>query len=226
MHETEVTDVIKKIRNAWTACSKDYKQFKINGEQCLQAALYYHLRKALPSRYTILTEAYVGLPDKNLKDKSHNRIDILICEGAVGTESPPKIALAGIELKFGPKGEPKQEGIQKDLQSLSDLKNTRPSDKRVKILFKRHGTQLKSSPAELRLHTHAKVLLGIFCKDNGKKLESEKSFWNHYRPTEGRWKDRTQTLPRKLGVLVARASPNNTVDLDFWGAANIGGSEK
>lgn len=220
MDEAEVDLVIKNIRNAWKACSKDYTQFKINGESCLQSALYFHLRRNLDNNYTILTEVYAGLPEENTKGKSHNRIDIIICKAANDSASPPIIALAGIEIKYCPKGVPKPSGIHKDLHSLSDLRNVKIYDKRIKILFKRHSTQYKSAPTELRLHTHAKVLLGIFCKDDEKIMKSKTTFWKHYRPTEGRW-DSRNNLPPRLGVLIARASKDNTVDLDFWGSASL-----
>lgn len=219
MDEAEVTDVIKAIKNAWKACSNDYQKFKIYGEHCLQSALYYHLRKNLPKNHTILTEAYVVLPEGNSRGKSHNRVDIIICKSQ-NQESRPEIALVGIELKFTPKGEPKKASIQKDFSSLSYIRNNRDKNDRIKILFKRHSTQYKADPIELKIHTHAKVFFGIFCKKEGKKLESDSIFWSHYRPNDGYWENRQKKLPKKLGILVTKASRENTVDLVFWGAAS------
>lgn len=219
MNEAEVTDVIKIIKKAWAACSNDYQRFKINGEHCLQSALYYHLRKNLPKNHTILTEAYVGLPEGNTREKSHNRVDIIICKSQ-NQESRPEIALVGIELKFTPKGEPSKISMQKDFSSLSYIRNKRNKNDRIKILFKRHSTQYKADPIELKIHTHAKVFLGIFCKRESQKLESESIFWNHYRPADGHWENRARKLPRKLGILITKASRDNAVDIVSWGAAS------
>lgn len=210
------------LRGAWTAVCCDYGERKLNSEGCLQAALYFHLRRTLEDHETeeeqgsrgfrVFVEALVTLPsvpadpeaDEPAAGPSYIRVDMIVCKGS-------ELVLA-IELKYKPRVFPDYEDLRKDLTSLDQMRNRTRRDQRVTIELQRHRDTEAGDPLKLKISPEAKMVLGVFCSDRHRV--DLPSFWKEARPLAGRWaKSFREHLPPKLGLCMAYATdPQNRGD--------------
>jgi len=207
MTDSQMIALLKPVQTAWKNTCKDYDSFALNSERCLQAALYFHLRSALPKRegYVIFIEATVHLPavasDKTtetvVSEAKRVAIDTLICKG-------DEILIA-MELKYTPRGFPTQAGISKDLLSLSHIRNHAAKARRVEIEISRHRETSIGNEKVLTISPQAKMLLGILCREPTGGMQ-DRVFWERHAPVEGPWAQRARSLPPRLGLCLGYAS--------------------
>jgi hypothetical protein len=193
------------VQKAWRATCIDYGRRRLNSERALQASFYHHLRNGLYPRgddYVIFIEAKVILPavaedlESGIQASPQQRIfvDMLVCVGDT--------IVAAVELKYAPRNCPDVEGIRKDLESLSHIRNRTARENRVRIHVERHGETSVTGALKLLISPHTKLLLGFYCSENT-EINAER-FWRDHRPFEGRW-HKVSSLPKKLGLCVAYA---------------------
>lgn len=193
MNEDEISTVLLDVKEAWKAACNDYTHRALNSERCLQAALYFHLRKRLEERsgYVIFIEAKVRLPAQEDEPESEIIIDTLICNDWQ--------ILVAIELKYAPRVIPAVPGIRKDLRSLSRIRNHREKIRRVEIEIARHHETAVDNRVMLTIHPRAKMLLGIICRFSETAWTASK-FFSTYKPESGPWAHRARGAPPRLGL--------------------------
>ncbi|CAN7384883.1 hypothetical protein [Variovorax sp. LjRoot178] len=204
------------LRNAWIEVCRDYGERKLNSEGCLQAALYFHMRRILEEQeaqeeqgsrgwFRVFVEAFVTLPgvpadpeaDEPAAGPSCIRVDMIVCKGS-------ELVLA-IELKYKPRVFPDQDDLRKDLTSLDQMRNRTRRDQRVTIELQRHRDTEAGDPLRLKISPEAKMVLGVFCSDRYRV--DLRDFWTDARPLTGRWaKSFREHLPPKLGLCMAYAT--------------------
>lgn len=217
MNDTE--KALTALRRAWTAVCHDYGERKLNSEGCLQASLYFHLRRMLEEQerpeehgyrgFRVFVEAFVTLPgvpadpevDEPAAGASYIRVDMIVCKGSE--------LLVAIELKYKPRVFPDYDDLRKDLTSLDQMRNRARRDQRVTIELQRHRDTEAGDPLKLKISPEAKMVLGVFCSDRHRV--DLQSFWKEARPLAGRWaKSFREHLPPKLGLCMAYATdPKN-----------------
>jgi len=213
MGNSDVEFAVQAFAEAWKKSCKDYDARRLNSERCLQAALYFHLRKELEANaddFNIFIDATVQLPKVEADDAKEIlalpvrriAIDTVICKG--------REILVVAELKYTPRSFPLEIDIRKDLTSLSHIRNYTDKDHRVAIKMVRHRDTEAGDSLPLKIHPDARRLLGIFCKSDQSEL-TEKAFWETYRPDAGPWQKRVREFPPKLGLCLAGA-PDPTTD--------------
>jgi hypothetical protein len=205
--EQDVITVLRLIKKAWAATCADYGCRRLNSERALQASFYHQLRSRLDKArdgYVVFVEAAVKLPSVAADPTTDTAaatartivIDTLICKG--------NVILAAMELKYAPRGFPSKEKIRKDLFSLSHIRNHVSKKRRVSIIMSRQGETLIGDPLELTISRHAKMLLGLLCKERNDEIQVDQ-FWQELRPTDGPWKNLIKKSPKKLGLCLAYA---------------------
>ena len=195
---------------AWRKTIEDYERRQINSEQCMQASLYRHLKNCLPASFSVFSEAVIRLGENAVSETNKQKVvvDLLICENTS--------IVAGIEIKYAPRGEPDPEKIRKDLTSLSHITNRRRHADRVKIEMPRFR-QIDADTLELEILLQRKLIFAAFCSSVAPTL-CEDDFWTNFRPIHGYWKN-TVTAPPNLCVALAQAADNGTALPRFFGPA-------
>lgn len=194
---------------AWTKTLVDYCGRTLNGEHSLQACLYHHLRRCLPSGFRVFCEAVVHFGPNMARDAGKDKavVDLLV-------EHESKV-IGAIEIKFTPRGEPAAEDIRKDLVSLSTLTSRRASADRVRIEMPRFRSASNESLA-LSILPQRKLIFAAYCSDEALNFDKE-SFWsNPRRPTIGYWAERTK-LPPNFGVALAKTTLEPSAEPLFFG---------
>jgi len=192
------TEVLAAFKSAWTATTREYIQRRLNSERCLQAYLFFHLKRKLSSDYNIFVEATIRIPKEIGTNTEEKRVavDMLVCKG--------KTVYAAIELKFSPKGQSRLAGIKKDILSLSDIRKRRSKSDRVRIELPRYRNSA-SELMSLNIHSTRKLIFAAFGKVDGSRLNKD-IFWASHIPKEGRWKSASECPPQ---FCVALAQTDN-----------------
>ena len=195
---------------AWRKTIEDYERRQINSEQCMQASLYRHLKNCLPTSFSVFSEAVVRLGENAISETNKQKVvvDLLICED--------KSIVAGIEIKYAPRGAPDTEQIRKDLTSLSHITIRRRHADRVKIEMPRFR-HVDSDTMDFEILLQRKLIFAAFCSSDVDTLY-EGAFWTNFRPIHGYWK-KTTTAPPNLCVALAHAAANGTALPTFFGPA-------
>ena len=203
----ESSQILQAIKKAWRATIKRYSEHRINSERCLQAYLFLHLIRCLPTEYKIYVEATIRIPrDEDKASYKRIAIDTLICKD--------QTIYAAIEIKFSPNGQSRRIGVRKDLQSLSAIKNRRNSADRVKVEMPRYRNS-DDELLSLAVHPSNKLVFAAFGKKEGKRL-NESAFWLSHRPISGRWATQ-KTLPRQFCVALALTDETGGAEPIFFG---------
>ena len=203
----ESSQILQAIKKAWRATIKRYSEHRINSERCLQAYLFLHLIRCLPTEYKIYVEATIRIPrDEDKASYKRIAIDTLICKD--------QTIYAAIEIKFSPKGQSRRIGVRKDLQSLSAIKNRRNSADRVKVEMPRYRNN-DEELMSLAVHPTNKLVFAAFGKKEGKRL-NKTDFWLAHRPISGRWSTQ-ETLPRQLCIVLAHTDQTGGAAPIFFG---------
>ena len=122
--------------------------------------------------------------------------------------------MAGIELKFAPRGKPSTDSVKKDVLSLSRLTNRKQKADRVRIEMPRFRHE-HDGPLEHRILPQRKLILGIFCSDEARHF-SEDAFWDRHRPITGYW-EKLRSSPPNLAIAVARADTEGSAGACYFG---------
>ena len=211
MEDTEESLVaLHAFRSAWKRCVNAYSERLVNSERCLQAMLYHHLRGFLPKDYNIYVEASIKIPATStdvLADlKSKVIVDTLICHGTD--------IVAAIEVKYGPKGAPESKAVQKDLKTLSLIKNRRYPGNRIDIKLSRYlGDE---EPVALSINKTRKLIFAAFLRKSNERFTADQ-FWKSHRPNDGLWKDHQN--PANLAVILAKTHSDGAVCIEEFGPA-------
>ncbi|MDT8990713.1 hypothetical protein RQP54_07520 [Curvibacter sp. APW13] len=121
---------------AWKNCTTDYQSRLVNSEHTLQSALYFHLRNALdPKHFVLYTEMVVRLGEDDNETKNKSVIDLVVSRRLV--DSNQLEVIGAIEVKFTPRGCPVKHAVEKDLRSLSVIRNRRSSEHRANLNVER-----------------------------------------------------------------------------------------
>lgn len=200
---------MRAFEGAWRSSVSHYLGRRLNGEAALQACLYHYLLNSLPPTYRVFPEAVVHL-GRNVQADAGKRkvvIDLLV-------EYDQRI-VAGIELKFTPRGEPTSDHIRKDLTSLACLTSRRATDDRVAIEMPRfHSTA--DEPLRLSILPQRKLIFALYCSKQATSL-SQDNFWKEpRRPSSGYWADRT-AMPPNFGLALIRTSSEPAAEAKFYG---------
>ena len=202
------TEFLLAFQKAWLNSTKDYAALRINSEHTLQAALYHHLRLALPDGFSIFTEAVIRLPEQTANETGKQKVvvDLLV--------SHARQIVAAIELKYTPRGRPAESAVKKDLLSLSRVTNRRDTKDRVAIEMPRFRSE-DADVLELSIAPQRKLVFAMYCKQEASEFD-ERKFWTWSKPDTGYWAD-AKLQPRNLGVALARADKKGSAECEYFG---------
>ena len=195
------TEVLLAFRSAWIATARDYTARRLNSERCLQAHLFFHLKKKLPSEYSIFVEATIKIPNQ-----SRIAIDMIIYK--------EDTVFSAIEIKFSPKGQSRLAGIRKDILSLSNIRNRRGLNDRVKIEIARYRND-DAGLQSLKVDRTCKLIFAAIGKADGKRL-NETQFWPAHAPKSGRWMSKKK-CPGQFGVALTHTDEAGGAKPLFFG---------
>ncbi len=200
--------VLSAIKYAWKKTMRDYKEFRLNSERCLQSSLYHHLRLRLPNEFRIYIEPVVKFADGQGNECKTRKIaiDTLICKD--------KSIVAAIEIKFAPLRKPGNLAIGKDLLSLSRVTNRKARSDRVSIELPRHRNSGIKTP-KLEIAKDVLLIFAAYCTDESTDFTAQ-TFWKAYKPEAGSWAMKRQ-LPQRLAVMLAKTKDNSEVKEHFFG---------
>ncbi len=205
---SQSTVLLQAFDIAWRQSIKDYEGRLINSEHCLQAALYCHLRGCLPESYRVFVEAVVRLGETGKTETGKNKVVIDLVVEEHGW------MVAGIELKFTPRGEPTKEDIRKDLTSLAFLTSRRATNDQVTLEMPRfHHSEAEA--LRLRILPQRKLIFAAFCLKESMLL-GKSLFWEETRPVSGYWSEK-KGIPTNFAVYLARTEGDGTASMDSYG---------
>lgn len=213
--------VAQRFIAAWKKVIKDYDKQLINSERCLQSALYSHFREELKretAEYVIYVEPPVHLStDTSVEKRKRKYIDILVI-----SKTDENIVF-GAELKYTPKGEPREKDVASDLDKLSFIKNHRSKVDKVTVTIRRYlgpdGDENGKEEKRYGVAAGCVVAFAVFAMQE-KFPAQEKKFWNKYYPFFGEgsiWKSQ-KSFPKKrllicAALTMARKKPTAPVFL-------------
>lgn len=208
-HDDAALCAMSAFTRAWKKSINDYQSRKINSERCLQASLYFHLRTALSTKYTIYVEALVLLPST---EKVF--VDMLICYQTV--------IVAAIELKYKPKMWPGKAEVAADLDKLSQLRSRRATADRVDVLLRRYRTEDENETVRLSFSPERRVVFAAYCTNEAASMNRD-TFWSDHRPVLASqfWK-RLATMPPRLAVYLAKTRADGTAKPHVFGRGCLG----
>ena len=195
---------------AWRCVVEDYQNRQISSEQCLQSALYRHLKNSLPNAFSVFSEAVIHLSDNYVLENNKSKVvvDLLICEDST--------IVAAEELKYTPRIEPNRANIRKDLTSLSHITNRRQHGDRVRIEMPRFR-QTDGDSLKLQISKQRKLIFAAFCMQEATAL-CEGQFWKNFYPTTGYWSG-ASAVPPNLRVALAHTDNSGKAAPQFFGPA-------
>jgi hypothetical protein len=203
--ENAVRTTVAAFKNAWKATISDYSKKKINSERCLQAALYFHLRKRLSSAYVIYIE-----PAVRIGSGEKLFIDTLICR--------ENTVLLAAELKYKPKHYPSKKNVASDLQKLMRFRNRRSKEDQVKVELRRYLAAEDDETIALSIAPNRRIVFASYCRDGVGSMNAD-SFWVAHRPWLKR--GRKKVTPPRLLVCLAKACNDGTAKPEFFGRGDM-----
>ena len=180
--------------SAWQLSIKDYQDKEVNSEACLQAAQYFHLRNELAAKggFSIYVECAVKFSVDDLV-----YFDTLVVYKR-------KVVLA-VELKYRPKGCPKNFEVVADLNKLSFFRKWSEPGCKLPVLLRRYLTSNRSEVVEMTVAPTRRLVFAAFAQE-GKLPQNEKEFWTKFGPSVKNedWAIRDK-MPIKLSICLAQA---------------------
>jgi hypothetical protein len=181
------------FEQAWEASCKDFYAGLINSEATLVASLYYHLRAKFDydNGWTIYVEPRFEIQQPNQEQepqKTKKHPDLVITKKEDGSNQAFIVFAA--EVKFTPKGFPIPIRIQKDIETLSYIKNSR--DGNAYSLTIKRDTSIKGESKEIRPEKNANrmLVLAIMAGIDNRKFKNRQNFLTpEHKPQAGPWKD-------------------------------------
>lgn len=175
-------DVAEAFVKAWEGVVDDYKKKRLNSERCLQASLYFHLRKRL-NQWGGEIAIYVEPPIRLAMDGSSEEkkfIDLIVVRKGEKYE-----ILFAAELKYTPRGAPSPDAIAADLEKLSFVKNHKERRNRVYLRNERFLMTKESAEEQFSVAAGCIVAFAVIANREKFRIDREASnptsdFWREY----------------------------------------------